>query len=73
MTQFGPALEDEYEKLDKLYHGRTKSRRLDLVNAAFIVLLIVIILLPLKWYMNLILCIPLLLLYGVVRVLSLNR
>ena len=73
MSQFGPAIEDEYEKVNKLYNERSKARRLDLVNAAFIVLLIVVILLPFKWYTNLILCLPLLLLYGVVRLISLNR
>ncbi|MBT4541242.1 hypothetical protein HOC35_07050 [Candidatus Woesearchaeota archaeon] len=73
MTQTRLALQDEYAKVGRLYHNRKKPRNLHTTNTIFVALLIIIILLPIKWYWIAILCIPLVLGYGAARIVSLNK
>jgi hypothetical protein len=72
MAQTRLALQDEYAKVGRLYHNRKKPRRLNLINTIFMIILIIVILLPIKWYWSAILCLPLVICYGMARLMTLN-
>lgn len=67
ISQFAPAIAEDYENVSKLYHQRKKKRNLFIFNTLFVIVLVALILMDVKWFTFIIALFILLILYGILR------